>query len=84
MASLEWATLQFRTVLASHVALQFMDWRCPLRASHDVVGNSLMGVAPETADFKITVAGVQCITQCRGGLGRPLITEPALVPSFAG
>ena len=44
MAALERIAANLRTVLAAHVAFQFMDRRC-LRSPHDVEGNGLMRVA---------------------------------------
>jgi hypothetical protein len=72
-----------RAVLAAHVSFQLMDRRC-LRPADNVQGDGLMGVAAEAFYLKVEVAGVQCITKRRGGLGGSLKAEHALVPGLAG
>lgn len=59
-----------------------MDRRC-LRSANDIERNRLVGVAPETTNLKIAVAGVQRVAQHGGRLRRPLAAEHPHVPSFA-
>ena len=83
MAALEGIAANLRTVLAAHVAFQFMD-RCRLRPPHDVERDGLVRVAAKAADFEVEVARVERVAERRRRLRRTVITEHALVPSFAG
>jgi hypothetical protein len=65
MTSIEGASRQFGAVLATHVALEFVDRR-GLRAAYDIEPDSLVRVAAKTPDFQIGVAAVQSIANCRG------------------
>jgi hypothetical protein len=49
-----------RAVLAPHVPLKLVDWRC-LGSLHDVEGNGLMPVAAKATDFEVAVPGVDRI-----------------------
>jgi hypothetical protein len=64
MAPLVGIASNFRTVLAAHVAFEFMDWR-RLRSPHDVEGNGLMRVAAEAFHFEITITRVESIRRAR-------------------
>src|SRR5262245_21884033 len=83
MTSLIRITPQLRAILAPHVALQLMNRRC-LRSPHDVQGDSLIGVATETSDFKIDVTRIEGIPQGGRWLRRTLEGEHPLIPRLAG
>ena len=83
MAPLERIAPRLRTVLAPHVAFEFMDRRC-LRSPHDVEGNGLMRVAAKAFHFEIAKPGVDRVTQRRRWLRRTLKAEHALIPRLAG
>src|ERR1700680_2576670 len=83
MAALVGIAPHLRTVAAPHISLKLMDRR-RLWAPHNVQRDCLMGIAAETPDLEISVARVKSIAQCWRGLGRALVTEHPIVPSFAG
>jgi hypothetical protein len=55
-----------------------------LRPTHDVEGDSLVGIATEASDFEISVSSIERVAQSRRRLSRFLVTEHALVPGFTG
>src|SRR5258707_15116644 len=70
-------------VTAAHVALQLRDGR-RFRPSYDIQRDWLMHVAAKAFEFKIEVTSVEGVAEGRGGLGRSLKVEHALVPGLAG
>jgi hypothetical protein len=60
-----------------------MDWR-RLRPADDIESDRLVGVATKASNLKISVAGIQRVTERRGRLRWPLIAEHSHVPGFAG
>src|SRR3954469_16174917 len=83
MASLVRIASDFGALAAAHVALQFMDRRCP-RAPHGGEGAGLMRVASEAFHFEIAKPGVNGVAQRGRWLRRTLNAEHALVPSLDG
>jgi len=73
-----------RAVLTGHPALKLMDRRRRLWPPHDREVHRGMQIATGTANLEIAEARVERITQHWGGLSRPLETEHAIGPSFAG
>ena len=73
MAPLVRIAPDLRAVLAPHVALQLMDWRC-LRSPHDAESNGLVSVAAKAFHFEIAIPGVERVTQRRRWLRRSLTT----------
>jgi hypothetical protein len=82
MAPLVGIAPPLRAVSAPHVPLKLMDRR-GLWAPYDIQRNCLMGVAAKTPNFKVSVARIKSIAQCWGGLGRALVTQHPIIPSFA-
>ena len=82
MASLERSPLQLRAILASHVALQLVDWRRPGSAD-DVERHSLMRATAQAFHFKVKVIGIECVAQRGRRLRRSLKAEHPLVPRLA-
>ena len=70
-------------IRATQASLQFMD-RCRLWSADDVERDGLVRVAPEAADLKISIVGIQCFAESGGRLGRPLEREHTFVPGFDG
>jgi len=62
MAALVGIASNLRAVLAAHVPLQFVDWRC-LWPADDVQRYCLVGIAAEAADLKVEISGVQRVSQ---------------------
>jgi hypothetical protein len=82
MAALVRSALKPGAMLAPHIPLHFVDWRC-LGTPDDVQRNRLMGVAAKAFDFEIIVSGVECVTKRRGWLRRSLKAEHARIPCLA-
>jgi hypothetical protein len=82
MATLERVALTLGAVTAAHIALQFVDRR-RLSSAHNVERDGLMGVSAQAFNFKVEVAGIERIAQCRGGLGRTLIGDHAFIRCLA-
>jgi hypothetical protein len=57
---------------------------CRLRPANDIQRDRLVRVAAEAFHLKIQVTGVERVAEGRGGLGRSLIPEHALVPGLTG
>jgi len=83
MASLERIAAYLQTILAAHVAFQFMD-RCGLRPADDMERNGLVVVAGKAANFEIAVSRIECVTERRRWLRRAFVTKHALIPGIAG
>ena len=82
MASLERIAAYLQTILAAHVAFQFMD-RCGLRPADDIERNGLVVVAGKAANFEIAVSRIECVTERRRWLRRAFVTKHALIPRIA-
>jgi hypothetical protein len=63
-----------RTIPAPHVPLKLVD-RCRLRPADHIERNGLVCIATQTPHFKIEVAPVQRVTQCRRWLRGPTEAE---------
>src|SRR5262249_53882999 len=79
MAALIRIAAQLRAILATHVALQFVDWR-RLRPPDDVECDRLTRIATEAADFEIAIARFQSVADSRRWLRGTLVAQHALVP----
>jgi hypothetical protein len=83
MAALIGMASNLQTILAAHVAFQFVD-RGRLCPAHNVQRHGLMSVAAETADLKVEISGVEGVAERQGRLGWAFVSEHALIPSLAG
>jgi hypothetical protein len=68
VATLVGISSNLRTILAAHVAFQFVD-RGRFRSANDVQGHGLVRIAAKTANLKIEVSGVQGVAKPSGGDG---------------
>ena len=71
-----------RAMLAAHVALQFVDRR-RLKSAHNIERDRLVSVTAQATDLKITVAGIESITQRRRRLRWSLVTQHPTIPRLA-
>ena len=83
MAALERIAAHLGAVFAAHVAFQFMNRR-GLWSPHDVQRYGLVGVAAKAADFEISEASVESITERWRRLRRSFVTKHPLIPCFTG
>src|SRR4029077_10041846 len=83
MAALVRIAAHLGAVFAAHVAFQFMNRR-GLWSPHDVQRHGLVGVAAKAADFEISEASVESITERWRRLRRSFVTKHPLIPCFTG
>jgi len=83
MAALVGIAPNLGTILAAHVAFQFVDGG-RFRPAYDIQRHGLVSVTAQAADLKVEIPCVERVSQRRRRLGRPLVPEHALIPSHTG
>jgi hypothetical protein len=83
VTSLKGVPADQRTILATHIAFQFVDGR-GLGPPYDIQRDGLMGIAAQASNLQVAKIRVQGIAKCRRRLGGPLVAKHSVIPSLTG